>query len=162
MKSGGRGSGSKFFRFFQTNFKKLFFSGNFKQKIDAFQASLKKFDFSKQIFEKFLFFEAISQNNFYFPGTNWPFTTTPGQIILFLFRSHHFGTKFLYMIRYNNISRPVHDPQRHLCDPHDPPAPNLGGRDPLSPPGLTPLLVTIKGRTALSQSEPKVWPGRRC
>ena len=33
-----------------------------------------------------------------------------GQIILFLFKSNHFRIYFLYMIRYNNISRPVHDP----------------------------------------------------
>ena len=32
------------------------------------------------------------------------------KIILFLFKSHHFRTYFLYMIRYNNILRPVHDP----------------------------------------------------
>ena len=44
------------------------------------------------------------------------------------------------MIRYNNISRPVHDPTT-LCDPCDPttPAPNLGRSRPLQPPGLTPL-----------------------
>jgi len=35
------------------------------------------------------------------------------------------------MIIYNNILRPVHDP-------HDPPCPKSGGRDP-QPPGLTPL-----------------------
>src|SRR6218665_2904252 len=44
-----------------------------------------------------------------FPGKNWPFTATSGQIILFVFKSHHFRTYFLYTIRYNNISRPVHD-----------------------------------------------------
>ena len=46
------------------------------------------------------------------------FTATFGQIIIFLFKSHHFRTYFLYMIRYNNISRPVHDPPatpRHSC-----------------------------------------------
>src|SRR6218665_1267590 len=48
--------------------------------------------------------------NFDFLGKNWPFTATSGQIILFFFKSHHFRTYFLYMIRYNNISRPAHDP----------------------------------------------------
>jgi len=47
-----------------------------------------------------------------------------GQIILFLFKSHYFRTYFPYMIRYNNILRPVHDP-------HDPPATPL--RPPRSP-----------------------------
>src|SRR6218665_3825712 len=79
LKFGGRGSGSKKFRFFQANFREIStFSGNF--------------------------------TNFDLLGKNWPFTATSGQIILFLFKSHHFLTYFLYMIRYNNISRPVHDP----------------------------------------------------
>src|SRR6218665_192147 len=51
-----------------------------------------------------------------FSCKNWSFTATSGQIILFLFKSHHFRTYFLYMISYNNMSRPVHDPLR----PHDP------------------------------------------
>src|SRR6218665_1777500 len=47
---------------------------------------------------------------------NWPFIATSGQIILFLFNSHHFLT-YLDMIRYNNnISQPVHDPY----DPYNP------------------------------------------
>ena len=50
--------------------------------------------------------------NFDFPGKNWPFTATSGQIILFLFKNHDLWTYFLFIIRYNNIniSRPVHDP----------------------------------------------------
>jgi len=36
--------------------------------------------------------------NFDFPGKNWSFTAMSGQIILFLFKSHHFRTYFLYMI----------------------------------------------------------------
>src|SRR6218665_2590971 len=58
------------------------------------------------------------------------FTATSGQIILFLFKSNHFLTYFLYMIRYNNMSRPVHDPNDPLRPslrfPHDPPAQNMG------------------------------------
>src|SRR6218665_3669472 len=69
-----------------------------------------------------------------FPDKNSPFTATftPWQIILFLFKSQHFRTYFLYMIRYNNISRPPCDPPRPLCS-------KSGGRDPLNPLGLTPL-----------------------
>src|SRR6218665_32447 len=87
----------------------------------------KNFDFYRQIFEKFQFFQAILQKNIEFcrqisenfdffrqlkkldfQAKNCPFTATSGQIILFLFKSNHFRTYFLYMIRYN-ISRPVHD-----------------------------------------------------
>ena len=64
-----------------------------------------------------------------FTGRNWPFTATSGQIILFLFQSHHFRTYFLYMIRYNNILRPPAT---------TPPAQNLGVATP-NPPGLTPM-----------------------
>src|SRR6218665_3124842 len=45
------------------------------------------------------------------------------------------------MIRYNNISRPVHDPNDPPATslrPHRTPCPKYGGRDP-QPPGLTPL-----------------------
>ena len=56
---------------------------------------------------KFRIFQANKKINF--PGKNCSFTATFGQIILFLYKSHHFWTYFLYMIRYNNISRPVHD-----------------------------------------------------
>src|SRR6218665_3135519 len=61
------------------------FSGNFTK-------FLKNFDFLRQ-------FKKID-----FPGKNCSFTATSGQIILFLFKS--LRTYFLYMIRYNNISRP--------------------------------------------------------
>src|SRR6218665_3013275 len=44
------------------------------------------------------------------------------QIILLRLKSHHFRTYFLYMTRYNNVSRPVHDPLR----PPLPTAKNLG------------------------------------
>jgi len=49
-----------------------------------------KFDFSRQISEKFQFFSGNFTKNFDFTGKNWPFTATSGQIILFLFKSHHF------------------------------------------------------------------------
>src|SRR6218665_3847993 len=58
-----------------------------------------------------------------------PFTATFGQIILFLFKSYHFRTHFLYMIRYNNISRPRPPP----------PLPKIWWSRSPNPPGLTPL-----------------------
>src|SRR6218665_683808 len=65
-----------------------------------------------------------------------------GQIILFIFKSNHSGTYFLYMMRYNNISRPVHDPNEPPATlpatSTRPPCPKYGGRDP-QPPGLTTL-----------------------
>src|SRR6218665_512679 len=76
--------------------------------------------------------------NIDFPGKNWLFTAISGQIILFLFKSHHFRTYFLYMIRYNIYftTRPRrHDPPR---DPPRPPPPKSGGATP-NPPGLTPM-----------------------
>src|SRR6218665_226992 len=89
--------------------------------------------FPRQISEKFRFSEGILLKKFDFPGNftkyfdfpgkHWPFTATSGQIILFLFKSHHFRTYFLYIIRYNNISRPVREPLR-------PPAQNLGVSTP--------------------------------
>ena len=68
------------------------FSGNFTKTFRFFQANL------------ITIFEAISQK-FRFPFKNWPLTAASEQIILFLYKSHHFRTYFLYMIRYN-ISRP--------------------------------------------------------
>ena len=50
-------------------------------------------------------------------------------------QNHYFRTYFLYMIRYNNISRPVPRPP---CHPLRPPAQNLGVATP-QPLGLTPL-----------------------
>src|SRR6218665_274580 len=87
---------------------------------------MQNFDFSWQISEKYRF-----------SRQNWLFTAISGQIILFLIKSHHFRTCFLYMKRYNNILRPVHDPP---CDPlTTPPCSKSGGRDTPNPPGLTPM-----------------------
>src|SRR6218665_1900758 len=58
-----------------------------------------------------------------------------GQIILFRLKSQHFRTYFLYMIRSNNVSQPVHDLPPH--DPMLPPRPaaqNLGVSTPSTPP----------------------------
>src|SRR6218665_1624215 len=77
--------------------------------------------------KNFNFFRQLKNSNF--QAKNCPFTATSGQIVLFLFKSNHFRTYFLYMIRYNNISRPVHDSNDPPCDPHyDPPCPKSGGR----------------------------------
>src|SRR6218665_3229108 len=127
----------------------------------------KNFDFYKQISEKFQFFQAILQKNIafcrqisenfdflrqlknsIFQAKNGPFTATSGQIILFLFKSSHFRTYFLYMIRHNNISRPVHDSNDPLRPSLRPPCPKSGGRDP-QPPGLTPL--DSNGKKAFSR-----------
>src|SRR6218665_370279 len=76
------------------------FSGNFTQKFDFFQAHFRKISIFSGNFTK----------NFELPAKNWSFTVNCEQIILLLFKSHHFRTYFLYIISYNNISRPVHDP----------------------------------------------------
>ena len=70
--------------------------------------------------KKFRFFQAnflktlICSGNFTknrFLGKNWPFTANSWQIILFLFKGHHFRTYFLCIIRYNNIARPPAAPR---------------------------------------------------
>src|SRR6218665_308795 len=77
--------------------------------------------------KKISIFPGKFTKNFDFSGKSCSFTATSGQIFLFLFKSHHFRTYFLYMIRCNNISRPVHDPHDPSCDPSPrPPVPNLG------------------------------------
>src|SRR6218665_336610 len=93
---------------------------------------LNKFDFSRHISEEFRFSSGNFTKNFNFPRNNWPFTATSGQIILFRFKSHRFRRYFLYMIRYNNISRPVQDPQRPPRLPHDS-LPKIWGRDSQPP-----------------------------
>ena len=66
------------------------------------------------------------------------------EIRLFLFKSPLFRTCFLYMIRYNNISQPVHDLPRPSAVPATTmtPCPKSGVRGPLKLPGLTPLVYT--------------------
>src|SRR6218665_3704973 len=82
-------------------------------------------------FRKILTFSGNCSKNFEFPGKNCSFTAISGQIILFLFKSHHFRKYFLNMLRYNNISRPVHEPPATpLRTPPTTPVQNLGGRDP--------------------------------
>src|SRR6218665_3715343 len=135
----------------------------------------KNFYFSRQISERFRFFQVISPKsstlqgkfprkisnslsnftenfnflgnftkNFDFQGKNWLFTGISGQIILVIFKSHHFRTYFLYIMRYNKMLRPIHDPYDHPspCDPLQPhpPLPPAQNPDP-QPPGLTPTCM---------------------
>src|SRR6218665_2418592 len=77
----------------------------------------KNVDFLEKCSKNFDFFQIISQRNSIFqgkfptncdflgnfkkidfPGKNWLFTAIFGQIILFLFKSHHFLTYFLYTL----------------------------------------------------------------
>src|SRR6218665_1879056 len=101
LKSGGRRSESKQFRFpskFPRNFDFFqaisqeisIFQGKFPTNFDFFRQFHKKFRFSRQKFLNDLFFLLSRQN--------WPFTATSGQIIIFLLKSHHFRTYFLYTL----------------------------------------------------------------
>ena len=54
----------------------------------------------------------------------------------------------MYMIRYDNISRPVHDSNDPPATLLATPLPKSGGRDP-QPPGLTPL--DSNGKEAFSR-----------
>ena len=74
---------------FSENYQKIrFFSGYFTKK-SIFRGKFPtNFDFFRQF-----------HKNVDFPAKNWLFTAISRQIILFLFKSHHFRTYFLYMIR---------------------------------------------------------------
>src|SRR6218665_992388 len=79
------------------------------KKISIFRAHLSEISIFSGNFTKFLknfHFLRQLKKKIDFPGKNCSFTATSGQIILFLFKSLHFRTYFLYMLRYNNISRP--------------------------------------------------------
>ena len=92
LKSWGRETGSNKFRFFQANFRKISI---------FFRQFHKKFWFSRQKLAIHSYFWA-----------NYSISL----------QSHHFQTYFLYIIRCNNISGPVHDP-----------CPKSGGSRPLNP-----------------------------
>ena len=105
--------------------KKIDFYRKIFEKFRFFQTILEIiFDFSSQIFKKYRFFRQFPKK-FQFSRQKLAFTATFGQIILFLFKSHHFRTYFLYMIRYNSISRPPATPQ--------PPCPKSGRSRPQPP-----------------------------
>src|SRR6218665_3077044 len=102
----------------------------------------KNFDFYTQISKKFPFFQAILQKNIEFCrqiSENFDFFQAIKKLIFQAKKAHlqhplgklfYFSSKVttfehtsLYMIRYNNISRPVHDSNDPPCDPpFNPPA----------------------------------------
>src|SRR6218665_956502 len=142
----------KNFNFFRQFHKKLrfsekkipnisIFSGNFTKNFYFLGHFTKSFDFLRKFAKHFYFFRQFKKNRFFqgkfpknfeclgnftknfdFPGINWLFVAISGQIILFLFKSHHFLTYLLYIVRYNNILSPVHDPH----NPPRPPCPKSG------------------------------------
>src|SRR6218665_859177 len=106
----------------------------------------KNFGFYRQISEKFQFFQAILQKNIEFCrqiSENFDFFRQQKKLIFQAKKVHlqlplgklfYFSSKVttfehtsLYIVRYNNISRPVHDSNDPPCDPpFDPTAQNLG------------------------------------
>src|SRR6218665_3183588 len=132
---------SIFLRQFQKKIPQIsIFSGNFTKSSDFLRKFAKHFYFFRQ-FKKNRFFQGkFPKNfdflgnftkNFDFPGINWLFAAISGEMILFLFKSHHFLTYLLYMVRYNYILRPVHDP--HDPPPPPPPPPPKTGGGPAPP-----------------------------
>src|SRR6218665_3299535 len=114
LKSGGRRSGKK----------KSIFPGKF-PKSSLFSVKFtKKFRFFEANFRKISIFQTTEEQNSNFQAKigHLHCTATSWQIILFLFKSHHFRTYSLYTIRYNNISRPVHDIHDLPATPHNPSA----------------------------------------
>src|SRR6218665_3046288 len=104
LKSGGRGSGSKKFDFYR----------QISEKFQFFQVILQKnIEFCSQISENFDFLQAIKK--FDYPSKKLSIYSYLCANYSISLQSNHFRTYFLYMIRYNNISRPVHDS-------NDPPA----------------------------------------
>src|SRR6218665_1519559 len=111
LKSEGSWIRVKKFRFLQANFRKIsIFSGNFTKEYRVFQAN----------FRNFLFFQAIKKIDF--PSKKMSiYSYSSGHIIIFLFKSNHFRTYFLYTTPTTHL-RPS------LRPPHDPPAQNMGSR----------------------------------
>src|SRR6218665_3797576 len=117
---------AKKIRFLQANFRK----------ISIFQAILQKnIEFYRQISKNFDFFRQLQK--FDFPSKKLSFYSYLWANYSISLQNYHFRTYFLYMIRYNNISRPVHDSNDPLRPSLRPPCPKSGGRDP-QPPGLSP------------------------
>src|SRR6218665_2557544 len=102
-------------------------TGKFPKNFDFFQAILQRnIEFSRQISENFDFFRQLKKLIFQAKNVHLQLPLTK----LFYFSSkvttfEH--TSCLYMIRYNNISRPVHDPPATLpLTPTRPPCPKYG------------------------------------
>ena len=85
LKSGGRGSGLK----------KSIFPGKFPKNFNFLRQFHQKMPILQTNFRKFSTFSGNFTNILDFLGKNWPFAATSGQIILFLFKIHHFRTYFL-------------------------------------------------------------------
>jgi len=70
--------------------KKNIFPGKFPKNFVFFCQFHKEFRFFKENFRKISIFLCNLNKSFGFLGKNCPFTATSEQIILFLFKSHHF------------------------------------------------------------------------
>src|SRR6218665_2314033 len=106
--------------------KKIDFYRQISEKFQFFQAILQRIiEFCRQISENFDFFRQLKK--LIFLANRFIYSYTSGQIILFLFKSNHFRTYFLYMIRYRpNISRPPATlPATLPPTPTRPPAQNI-------------------------------------
>src|SRR6218665_510546 len=114
--------------------KNLISTGKFPKNFNFFrQFYIRISSFAGKFPKILIFFRQLKKS--IFQAKNCPFraTATSGQIILFLFRSNHYRTYFLYMIRYNNISRPVHDSNAPPAPLPAPPLPTICGSRPSAP-----------------------------
>src|SRR6218665_3593502 len=112
-------------------------------KFKIFQAILQKnIEFCRQIFENFDLKKLIYQ------AKKVHLQLPLGKLFYFSSKVTTFEHTSLYMIRYNNISGPVHDSNAPLRLSLRPPCPKSGGRDPQLP-GLPPL--DSNGKEAFSR-----------
>src|SRR6218665_587482 len=114
----------------QTNFD---FYRQISEKVQFCQAILQKnIEFCRQISENFDFFRQLKK--FDFPSKKLSiYSYLLAIIILVLFKSNHFRTYFLYMIRYNNFSRPVHASNAPPAPLPATPLPKIWGSRPSAP-----------------------------
>jgi len=82
--------------------------------------------FFRQIFAKFWFFSGNLKKSIFQAKIAY-LQLLLGKFLYFSSKVTTFETYFLYMIRYNNISRPVYNPP---ATPHDPPCPKSGVATP--------------------------------
>src|SRR6218665_1037220 len=107
-------------------------TGKFPKIFNSFRQFYKRISSLAGKFLKILiFFRQLKK--FDFQAKYCPFRDTSGQIILFLFKSNDFRTYFLYIIRCNNISRPVHEPNDPLATLHATHLPKIWGSRPSAP-----------------------------
>src|SRR6218665_2888320 len=110
LKSEGRGSGSKKFRFSRQISEKFRFFQAISQKYRFFQINFRKisisqnnFVSSRQISEKCLFSLNFTKH-FDFQEKIGHYTATSGQIILLVFKSHHFRTSCIQSLCDESIT----------------------------------------------------------